>query len=361
MTSAASVQSYQVHLQSVSNLRPLLLWENPVRTSVTLAEILAVLLMVQNTDFLRLFLRLIWLSIGGTLLLELVTKFLNGGREGLISSYRPSKTLLPDISRDQLREHSLMIASVLEEILYWFKRALDARDTSFTILAFIFVWGLYLVTYMASISSVLILVVIGAFTFPVLGLRFEPQLARARVQINTVVTNKMAVANAKLRETAPGIFTAYNTVLSFLGAPAGAGAAPPPPQAMAPMSYAPTPAPAPAPVPVPVPVAAPTPAPAPAPAPAPVPVAAPAPGSRASSVRSQSTATPAHPVEAAGVPHNLHHDAGSVHSGSQYTGSQYTGSQYTGSQYTGSQYTRSYAGSQYSGYSGSDVSHRSHH
>lgn len=358
MSSAASIQSYEVHVRSVSNLRPLFLWENPVRTSVTLGEILAVLFMVQNSDFLRIFLRIIWLSIGGTLLLELATKFLNGGRSGLISSYRPSKSLLPAISPEQLQAHSIAIASVLEEILYWLKRALDARDTSFTIMAFIAVWALYLVTYIASVASVFILAVIGAFTIPPLVVRFEPQIAHARAATNAWFTQKSAAMGAQFRETAPGLASYYDRGLSLAGG-MGLGAAGGAAAMAAAAPAAPTPAPMEA-------------FPQPVPTPAPMPPAAAsfrsgsvggAPSIRSGSVYSHTTATPPAPMGAVPIPMA---DGGAPHpgypphpghAGSVYSGSQYTGSQYTGSQYTGS-YTGSYAGSQYSGYTGSQASRR---
>lgn len=87
-----SVRSFQVHRNNVSSVMPLLLWENPVKSGLTLFELMVVIMIFQSSDMLRFVLRSSYFFLGAILLVEFVTKFLNGGNSGLISSFKPSRS-----------------------------------------------------------------------------------------------------------------------------------------------------------------------------------------------------------------------------------------------------------------------------
>lgn len=218
-----SVRSFELHRQNVSSVKPLLMWEDPLRTGLTLFELLVVMLMFQNSDFLRLVLRLVYFCLGATLFLELVTKFLSGGQTGLVSTFRPSRTFLHTVSRDQIQSRSNTIAAVLEEAVYWFKRAFDARDTTFTLSAFIAIWVFYISSYVVPVSTLFMLCLIGAFTLPVLTLRLEAQIAMARAYGYGLAQPHIDTFNSKMDNAHPYVKYVYGGISNQLGGGGGGG------------------------------------------------------------------------------------------------------------------------------------------
>lgn len=189
-SSADSVRSYEVHVESVQGLMAVLRWQNPVKSATAFAESLIFLFIIQNGNILRFILQLGYLIIGITALTEFITKFLNGGRAGLVSSFKPSRLIL--INKERLQEHSDSLVAIGEELLYWIRRVLDARDLKLTLTAFFLTWILYAVTAIAPFSSLATTAVILAFTVPAIYTRFQTELEHARGHFSNIINNKYA-------------------------------------------------------------------------------------------------------------------------------------------------------------------------
>lgn len=228
-----SVFSLEMHRQNISLLRPLLLWENPTRTAIVFAEIVTVLLMAQNSEFLRIVLRVIYYSLGLTVGLEVITNFLSGGRGGVISSFRPSKAFLQPINRDQIHYHSHVIASVVDECSYWFKRVFDARDPKLTVMTVVGLWILHNISYGVSISQLLTIVVIGAFLIPPIAHRYNHNLSHAYGYFSSAAGQHINQLTGKVNENvgphlswSKNLYATIASIFGIGGAATGAAAAP---------------------------------------------------------------------------------------------------------------------------------------
>jgi hypothetical protein len=226
MSSAESIRSYQEHIQTFNSASSIFNWEDPIRTATAFGECLVLLAIFQNADLLRFVLRLCYLFIGITALTEIGTKFLNGGHAGLVSSYRPSR-LMP-INKDHVQYHANMFATMFAEALYWVRRVVDARDLKLTGVSIFFLWFTYCLTAVFSVSSILSLLVIGAFTVPAIYTRFRVEIDHARGHLGGICTkhynnyhNQIATA------TQPHLSKVSAAWGSVFGAGAGAAAAPP--------------------------------------------------------------------------------------------------------------------------------------
>lgn len=243
-----SVRSLDMHRQNVSLLRPLLLWENPTRTAIVFAEIMTVLFMAQNSEFLRMILRIIYYSLGVTVALEVVTNFLSGGRGGIVSSFRPSKALLQPINRDQIHYHSNAIASIVDECSYWFKRVFDARDPKLTMMTIGGLWFLHNISYGVSLSQLFTVIVIGAFIIPPIVHRYHHNLNHAYGYFSSAAGQQYNQLTGKVNQNVGphldwgrSIYEKFANIFGVgavgAGAAAAAAAAPPPP---APVERAPS-------------------------------------------------------------------------------------------------------------------------
>lgn len=219
MLPAESNRSYQVHVESVRGLMSVLRWENPVKSATVFIECLVILFLIQNGDILRLFLQLGYIAIGITALTEFITKFLNGGRAGLVSSFKPSRLIA--INKERLQEHSDSLVSIGEELLYWVRRVLDARDLGLTLTAFFATWALYVVTAIAPFSSLATSAIVIAFTVPAIYSRFRNELTHARGHFSGLIEAKYSQVqgqvNAKAGPQLEKIQAARNTLGTIFG------------------------------------------------------------------------------------------------------------------------------------------------
>ena len=223
MSSAESIRSYQEHIQTFNGASSIFNWEDPIRTATAFGECLVLLAIFQSADFLRLVLRLCYLFIGITALTEIGTKFLNGGKAGLVSSYRPSR-LMP-INKDHVQYHANMFATMFAEVLYWVRRVVDARDLKLTGVSVFCLWFTYCLTAVFPVSSILSLLVIGAFTVPAIYTRFRAEIDHARGHLGGICNKHYSTYHNQITSaTQPHISKVSEVWGTVFGAGAGAGA-----------------------------------------------------------------------------------------------------------------------------------------
>lgn len=172
-----SVRSYQLHVENFNGMMGLLTWQDPVRTSIAFGECLAVLALVQNGGILRFILYIGYFALGVTALVEFVTRWLNGGRSGLVTYFKPSQLIA--VNKEHLQGHADTLVAATHEFLYWVRRVLDARDLKLTLTTFAGLWILYALTAVIPVSSMLMVGVIGAFTLPGLYYKFQAEFDHA--------------------------------------------------------------------------------------------------------------------------------------------------------------------------------------
>ena len=249
MSSAESIRSFDGHVQNFHGLMSLFCWENPIRSATAFVECLVLLAICQNNGLLRLILHLGYLAIGVTALTEFATKFLNGGRAGLISSYRPSRLI--SVNKEHLQHHADTIVAIGVEALYWLRRILDARDLKLTLVSFAGIWILYGITAAISFGTLATIVVILAFTLPAIYYRFKAELDHAHGHFSNIFNAKYTDMQGQFN-TAAGpqlerIRAARDGVNTIFGYPAAGAAAAVPVAAAVPMMAPPVEMPASAP------------------------------------------------------------------------------------------------------------------
>lgn len=176
--------------------------------------------------------------------MEVVTKSLGGGNNGLVSSFKPSRFLMVDPAHIQY--HAQTYASFVSESLYWLRRIIDAKDAKLTTMAIFSLFVLYILTMMVSLPSLLTILLITAFTFPPTYNRYRPEMDHAYGQISSVFgghySNYQGQFNTMTAPHFEKVRAAQNSIGSFFGrgggAPvpaAAAAAAAPVPAAVAPV------------------------------------------------------------------------------------------------------------------------------
>lgn len=221
MSSAESIRSYQEHVQTFNVASSLFLWEDPIRSATAFGECLVLLAIFQSADLLRLVLRTFYLFIGITAATEIATKFLNGGHAGLVSSYRPSR-LMP-INKEHVQYHANLFATMFSEALYWVRRVVDVRDLRLSGISIFSLWFLYCLTAAISVSSILTMLVITAFTFPPIYMRFRAEIDHARGHIGGICTQHYNSYHDQFTSATQPHFSKVSTAL---GTVFGTGAAP---------------------------------------------------------------------------------------------------------------------------------------
>lgn len=235
MSSAESIRSHQGHLQAAQNVRSLLNWDDPIRTSTVLAECLVLLAIFQNGGVFRFILRMGYLAIGVTAFTEFATKFLSGGQSGLVSSFRPSRMIF--VNKEHLQIHGDMIASVGVEVLYWVRRVIDARDLKLTAVSFVAIWFLYILTAIVPFSMMLTIAVILAFLLPPIYSRFTAELDHAHAYFSSILSNKYSEYHNHVATAVDPHLQTYRSARDTMGTVFGTNrsmppdAAPPPPMA----------------------------------------------------------------------------------------------------------------------------------
>lgn len=228
-----SVRSYEAHVQSVQGLMSLLLWENPVKSATAFIECLIILFVIQNGGVLRFILHLAYLAIGVAALTEIITKFLNGGQAGLVSSFRPGRLI--SLNKERLQLHSDTLVSIGEEILYWVRRVLDARDLKLTLTAFTSTWILYVITAVADFTSLATTATVLAFTLPALYSRFQTELNHAHAHFSRLFSSQYSAVQNKINTAAGPQIQMVRSCRQNVGAVFGYA----PPASAAPVTAAP--------------------------------------------------------------------------------------------------------------------------
>ncbi|KAF5117937.1 hypothetical protein DUD61_004440 [Geotrichum candidum] len=242
---ASTLSQQQQHIKRVDSLLSLLRWQNPVKSATILTELILLLFLIHNDwRFLHSLLQLVYVAIGLVALTEAVTKFLNGGNAGLVSSFRPSRYVV--IGSTELQAHAGYLVVIAEELLYWIQRVLDVTELRVTITAFVSTFIVHRITAIVPFYPLINAVVIGAFTIPAIYARFQPEIDHANSYFANIFGEKVdhvkAEINTKAASQIEFVKTTRNSVGAIFGhsdakvaAPAAPAAAP----AAAPVSQAP--------------------------------------------------------------------------------------------------------------------------
>ncbi|CAN6670915.1 hypothetical protein TRVA0_044S00122 [Trichomonascus vanleenenianus] len=177
-----------------------LTWNDPVRSGSVFGYILAILFVTRYFNLLRLALRLSYWAIGATALLEFVTRHLKGGKNGVVSSYRPSRYIT--VSRHTVEKYTTRLINLSSDVAHEGKKVLDAEDLSVSAIAFVVVLAAYLLTGCVSLSTLAFIATIGAFTIPRLYLQFEKEIDEVAAQIHKEATTQYEKAADQVKKAA---------------------------------------------------------------------------------------------------------------------------------------------------------------
>ncbi|KAF5095036.1 hypothetical protein D0Z00_003298 [Geotrichum galactomycetum] len=238
---ANTLSQQEKHIQRVDSLLSLLRWQNPVKSATILAELFLLLSLIHNDwRILHSLLQLAYVVIGLVALTEAVTKFLNGGNAGLVSSFRPSRYVV--IGSAQLQAHASYIVVIAEELLYWIQRVLDVTELGVTITAFISTFIIYQITAIMPFYPLINVVVLGAFTIPAIYARFQPEIDHANDYFANIFGQKVDHVKAEINTKAASQIEFVKTTRNSVGAIFGHSdakvvvAAPVTPAALAPVT-----------------------------------------------------------------------------------------------------------------------------
>lgn len=219
---STSFSQQQKHVQRVDSLLSLLRWQNPVKSATILSELLVLLLFIHNDwRFLHSLLQIAYVTIGLVALTEAVTKFLNGGQAGLVSSFRPSRYVV--IGSAQLQAHAGYIVVIAEELLYWIQRVLDATELRITITSFVFIFFVHRITAIVPFYPLINAVVIGAFTVPAIYARFQSEIDHANNYFANIFGEKVDLVKSEINTKAASQIEFVNSTRQSVGVIFGHG------------------------------------------------------------------------------------------------------------------------------------------
>ena len=152
----------------------ILTWNNPIRSGTVLGEILVPLVVLRYGNLFRLALRLTFWAIAITGSLEFASRQYYGSKSGVIASYRPSRYI--SIHQASLDKYTNRVTGWFSDGLNEVNKLFDAEDLSLSLGAFIVVYSMYILTGYVSISTLLFIATVTAFTVPPLYLQFQAEI-----------------------------------------------------------------------------------------------------------------------------------------------------------------------------------------
>lgn len=157
-----------------ANFPPILTWQNPVKTGTLVAELLGALLLLRYGNLLRFGLRVTYWAVGFSGIAEYASRLVTGKKQGVVSSYKPSRFI--NISQVTVEKYANKAAKASVDTIHDVKKLFDAEDLSLSLTVFIGAFFAYLLTGVLSISTLLIVGVVLAFAVPPIYLKFQKEI-----------------------------------------------------------------------------------------------------------------------------------------------------------------------------------------
>lgn len=208
------------NLSSASSSKPkfpaILTWQDPIKSGTVFGQLLAVLLVLRYGNLFRISLRLVYWTVGTIGAVEFVTRKFQGSHKGLFSSYKPSRFI--GVSQTSLEVHSRRLAQCFADSFADAKQIIDGEDLGLSLFVFIASFIGYILTGFLSISALLLMTLILAFSAPPVYLQFQTQIDELLASVQKELGDKYEQVHKKASDAAgPHIAKAKAHINSLAG------------------------------------------------------------------------------------------------------------------------------------------------
>lgn len=211
-----------------SRIPKVLTWSDPVHSGTVLLQILATLFIVRYGNLLRLFLRVTYWAIAVTGIVEFLTRQIHQSDQGMVSSYGPSRYI--NVSHVTIEKFASRAARYVNECLNELNKIFDAEDLSLSLVAFFATVFMYILTAYVSVSALLFIATIAAFTIPRLYLQFQKEVDQVidiiQKELHKHYSNAHSQAKAAAGPHLEKVQKQVSSVASSLGYSSGRGGFP---------------------------------------------------------------------------------------------------------------------------------------
>lgn len=211
-----------------SRIPKVLTWSDPVHSGTVLLQILATLFIVRYGNLLRLFLRTTYWAIAVTGIAEFLTRQIHQSDQGMVSSYRPSRYI--NVSHVTIEKFASRAARHVNECLNELNKIFDAEDLSLSLVAFFATVFMYILTSCVSVSALLFIATLAAFTLPRLYLQFQKEIDQVidivQKELHKHYSNVHSQAKAAAGPHLEKVQQQVSSVASSLGYSSGRGGFP---------------------------------------------------------------------------------------------------------------------------------------
>lgn len=181
-----------------ANFPPILTWQNPVKSGTLVAELLGALLLLRYGNLLRFGLRATYWAVAVSGSAEYASRLFSGNRHGVVSSYKPSRFI--NINQVTVEKYTNKAAKAAVDTIHDVKRLFDAEDLALSLTVFIGAFFAYLLTGVLSVSTLLIVSVVLAFTVPPVYLKFQKEIDHFAAIAHQEVTKHANTASAHVNK-----------------------------------------------------------------------------------------------------------------------------------------------------------------
>lgn len=154
-----------------------LLWTNPARSGLVLVQFLVVATVLRYGQPLRFLLKGSALSLFALAAVEHVSRLYSGGSQGWVNSIRPSRYL--NVSDAQREKIAHKIAGSINCALSQIHATIDVVDTKHTALVALVAGLMYALLGFVSLTTLMYVAIIGAFSIPKLYSLYQPEIDQA--------------------------------------------------------------------------------------------------------------------------------------------------------------------------------------